>query len=168
MTDKEDRASGPSQAPPVSPHVSLSLRQWIGLPLIAAVPILTILGVFGERATQVSARSIALDVHVTYPVRFRYRQVQSLRVSVRNVSPDTLDSVSVSFDTAYIQRFSSVRFDPAIFSAYVARISKLAPGSTGSVFVELWGEQYGRHLGRVTITTRGDSVDIPLSTFVFP
>jgi hypothetical protein len=159
---------GPPPAPKTDARISLTTKQVLGLPLIAAVPLLAMLGVFGERATTTVVRSAAVDVAVTFPARFRYRQVQALRVSVRNTSARPFDTVFVSFDTAYIARFSSVRFDPAVTSAFVVPMSHLAAGASGLVSVELWGEQYGRHRGRVVVTANGDSVSVPISTFVFP
>jgi hypothetical protein len=165
-------ASGADDGPPAVPktdaRISLTTKQVLGLPLIAAVPLLALLGVFGERATTTVVRSNAVEVTATFPARFRYRQIQALRVSVRNTSPRPLDIVFVSFDTAYIARFSSVRFDPAVTSAFVVPISHLAAGASGLVSVELWGEQYGRHRGRVVVTAGSDSVSIPISSFVFP
>ena len=168
MNDHRDSAAGLGEPPEVPLRVSLTIRQWIGLPLIAAIPLLAILGLFGERAADVTAHSASLSVRVTYPVRFRYRQVQQLRVTVRNNSPATLDTVLVSFDTAYISRFSNVRFDPSPIAAFVVPIRRLAPGAVGDAFAEVYGEQYGRNRGRIVVTTRGDSVVIPVSTFVFP
>lgn len=159
---------GPPEAPKSDGRISLTAKQVVGLPLLAAVPLLALLGVFGERAATAVARSNAVEVTVTYPARFRYRQVEPLRVAVRNTSANTLDTVLVSFDTAYIARFSSVRFDPAVTSAFVVPVSHLAAGASGLVSVELWGEQYGRHGGRIVVTARGDSLSVPISTFVFP
>lgn len=146
----------------------LTVKQRIGVPLIAAVPLLAVLGVFGESTSSASARSASLEVRVSYPARFRYRQIQALRVDVRNTSPAPLDTVKVSVDTAYVSRFSSVRFDPAPTAAYVVPLTRLRPGEHGLVSVELWGEQYGLHRGRITVTAPGDSVAISISTFVFP
>ena len=159
---------GPPEAPKTVARISLTAKQVIGLPLIAAVPLLALFGVFGERATTAVARSSTIEVTVTYPARFRYRQVQPLRVAVRNTSPRSIDTAFVSFDTAYIARFSSVRFDPAVRSAFVVPATDIAPGATALVSVELWGEHYGNHRGRVVVAAKGDSVAVPLSTFVFP
>ena len=45
------------------------------------VPILALLGLFGERTALAGARSATLDVAVSYPERFRYRQVQPLTLA---------------------------------------------------------------------------------------
>ncbi|HEY5062031.1 MAG TPA: hypothetical protein VII52_10875 [Gemmatimonadaceae bacterium] len=168
MISHHDQAPRPADPPTVERRVVLTAKQRIGVPLIAAVPLLALLGLFGESSNTASVRSASLEVRASYPTRFRYRQIQALRVDVRNISRVTLDTVMVSVDTAYVSRFSSVRFDPAPTAAYVVPLTHLRPGEHGLVSAELWGEQYGRHRGRITVTAPGDSVAISISTFVFP
>lgn len=168
MNAQREQAPRPSDPPAVKRHVVLTVKQRLGLPLIAAVPLLALLGVFGEHSNTTSVRSTSLEVHAWYPARFRYRQIQALRIDVRNISRVTLDTVKVSVDTAYVSRFSSVRFDPAPAAAYIVPLTHLRPGEHGLVSAELWGEQYGRHRGRITVTAAGDSVAMSISTFVFP
>lgn len=158
----------PPSPPRRTPRVVLTTMQWIALPIIAAFPVLAAFGVFGERSSTASASSRTVDVRAAYPARFRYRQIQPLRVTVRNRSRQVLDTVFVSFDTGYISKFSSVRFDPPLHAAYVVPLTNLTPDATGLVAVELWGEQYGRHRGRIVVRTGADSVAIPMSTLVFP
>lgn len=158
----------PPAAPRLNGRIALTTKQLFGLPVIAAVPVLALFGFFGTRTAVSVDRSKTLDVAVTYPERFRYRQTQPLRVTVRNRGPSSIDTVFVSFDTAYIARFSDVRFDPSVGSAFVVPIAHLAPGASSLVSVELSGDAYGRHRGRIVVTDEGDRVEIALSTFVFP
>ena len=158
----------PPAVPDIERRLALTRKQRIGLPLLAAVPLLALLGFFGERARTRHIESASFNVDITYPLRFRYRQIQPLRVSVKNTWRDTIDTVRVSFDTAYISRFSSVRFDPSITSAYVVPITHLTPLSSGLVSVELWGERYGMHYGTITVSTRTEYITVGISTFVFP
>ena len=90
---------------------------------MVAIPILALFGVFGESQTRARATTASLDMMVSYPSRFRYRQVQSLHVTVRNLTSSVADTVKVAFDTSYISRFSGVRFDPASKSAYVVDLT---------------------------------------------
>jgi hypothetical protein len=105
---------------------------------------------------------------VRYPSRFRYRQIESLDVTLRNVSAHTLDTVSVSLDTAYITRFSSVRIEPAPRKAYVVELIDLKPRESRLVPAELWGERYGSHEGRITAVVHADSASTLVHTIVFP
>lgn len=165
----ESIPSGLLPAPPEIPRrITFTRKQWIGLPLIMLVPILTVLGVFGEHRAEVRASGASLSLVVRYPDRFRYRQVQQLDISVRNASPRRIDTLRVSLDTGYISRFSSVRIVPAPHSAFVVDLTSVAAGETRLVTAELWGEQYGRHRGRVIASAGSDSEIVDLNTFVFP
>jgi len=147
----------------------LTRKQRIGIPILLAVPILALFGLFGETQGHAHTTSGSIDVEVSYPARFRYRQVQSLQVSVRNLSTTAAaDTIRVSFDTAYISRFSSVRFDPAAKSAYTVDLTDVKPSESRLVSVELWGQDYGTHRGTVVARHGTDSAIVHLSTFVFP
>ena len=128
----------PVGPPATAPRLSLTLKQYLGLPLIAAIPVLTLFGAFGESRESVRVASATLEMTVHYPSRFRYRQIQSLDVTVRNRSARTLDTVTVSLDTAYIARFSSVRIEPTPREAYVVKLTDLEPQESQLVSVELW------------------------------
>ena len=160
----------PSPPPPPSihPKIHLSLKQWIGFPILLAVPILALLGLFGETRAQAHSTNGSIDLQVSYPARFRYRQVQSVRVSVRNLSPIVADTMMVSFDTGYVSRFSSVRFDPATNSAYTVDLVDVKPSESRLISVELWGQDYGSHRGTVVARHGSDSAIVHLRTFVFP
>ena len=162
----------PDPSPPPPPSIDLkihlSLKQRIGIPILLAVPILALLGLFGETRAQAHSTNGSIDLQVSYPARFRYRQVQSLRVSVRNLSPIVADTMKVSFDTAYVSHFSSVRFDPAPSSAYTVDLIDVKPSESRLVSVELWGQDYGSHRGTVVARHGSDSAIVHLRTFVFP
>src|SRR5256885_5271913 len=100
--------------------------------------------------------------------RFRYRQVQPLHLSVRNVSTQPLDTITVSFDTAYISRFSSVRFDPPTKKAYAIELTGVKPMESRFIAVELWGQDYGMHRGSIVARAGTDSAVLRFRTFVFP
>lgn len=159
---------GPPQAPATTRRFALTRKQLVGLPLIAAVPVLCLLGVFGEHSAHTTAASANIEVAIRYPARFRYRQVQPLEISVRNRGARVIDTVHVSLDTAYITRFSSVRIDPAPQRAFVVDLLRLQPGESRLVDAELWGQEYGRHNGRIVVSGNGDSAIATISTFVFP
>ena len=132
------------------------------------VPILALLGLFGERTALARGRSAALDVAVSYPERFRYRQVQPLHLTVRNLSSLPLDTITVSFDTAYISRFSSVRFDPPVRKTYAVELTDVKPMESRFVAVELWGQDYGIHRGAIVVRGGTDSAVVHVRSFVFP
>ena len=140
----------------------------MGIPLLAVIPLLTLLGVFGEGRATTRVVSPTVEMRVVYPSRLRYRQIGLLEVAVRNVSGHALDTIALSLDTAYVTRFSSVRIEPAPRLAYTVALTAVKPQETRLVAAELWGQDYGSHAGHVVATTSGDSVSSPIHTFVFP
>jgi hypothetical protein len=149
-------------------RLALTRKQYVGLPLLAVIPVLALFGVFGERRADASSSSHVLEMRVRYPSRFRYRQIESLDVTVRNISSRTLDTVSVSIDTAYVTRFSSVRIEPTPREPFVVALINLRPMETRLVTAELWGERYGSHNGRISASAQADTVSTLVHTFVFP
>jgi hypothetical protein len=167
LTTEQDPVSPPSP-PLVAPRLSLTGKQLVGIPLLAVIPLLTLLGVFGEARTTTRVVSPAVDMRVVYPSRLRYRQIGLLEIAVRNVSGHTLDTLALSLDTAYVTRFSSVRIEPAPQLAYRVALTAIKPRETRLVAAELWGQDYGSHTGHIVATTLGDSVSSRIQTFVFP
>ncbi|MFL5613596.1 MAG: hypothetical protein ACJ796_08050 [Gemmatimonadaceae bacterium] len=163
------RQESPLPEPPSLPRqIRLTRKQLLGLPLIVLVPLLTLLGVFGEHQGTVGVEHGPFSVVVRYPDRFRYRQVQQLDISLVNLSQRAIDTVRVSLDTAYISRFSSVRIIPTPRSAFVVELSGVGPGERRLVTAELWGERYGVHRGRIVVSAGTDSASVELRTLVFP
>ena len=132
------------------------------------IPIAALFGLFGERTALAHAKSAGLDVVVSYPERFRYRQLQPLRLAVRNLSAQPIDTLTVSFDTTYISRFSSVRFDPPVKKAYAVELTDVKPMESRFVAVELWGQDYGIHRGAIVVRGGTDSAVVHVRSFVFP
>jgi hypothetical protein len=158
----------PEPAPEIRAKIELSRKQRLGFPLLIAVPILALFGVFGETEAHTHLTTGPVDVRISYPTRFRYRQVHSLHVTVRNVSSNVLDSVSVAFDTAYVSRFSGVRFDPTPQVAYTVQLTNVKPSESRLISVELWGQDYGNHRGTIVARSGSDSAIAHLKTLVFP
>ena len=164
----DSRSIGPSAPPQMRRGLALTRKQRIGLPILTLIPLLALLGIFGERAATVNATSSSLAVSVRYPERFRYRQVLPLAVTVRNQSPRLIDTIRVSLDTAYITRFSSVRITPAPSTAFTVTLAGVRPGEQRLVSAELWGQDYGRLRGRIVVSTPNDSAVVNVRTLVFP
>jgi hypothetical protein len=103
-------------------QVLFTRKQWVGLPLLFGVPVLALFGVFGEQRAEAHAISPVADVHIEFPTRFRYRQVQSLHVSVRNVSGQRIDVLGKR-DLTQMSPFELVTllFIPQLFSRALPR-----------------------------------------------
>lgn len=157
----------PPPPPEIPRQAKLYPYQWIGLAVIALVPIIAGIGLFGESWKQLRAASGALDVAVSYPDRLRYWQVNQIEVQVRNLSAAPLDSVRVSIDSAFGMRFATLASQPAFEEAFQLAIPRIPPHQTRPVVIEIRADRYGRHSGTLTIAA-ADTVRVPLSILVFP
>ena len=165
---EESRSMGPVAPPLTTRRIAFTRKQRIGIPLLTLMPLLALLGVFGERSTTIEAQSASLAVSVRYPTRFRYRQAEPLEVTVRNLSSSVIDTIDVVLDTAYMTRFSGVRITPQPRSAFTVALTAVRPGEQRLVAAEVAGEQYGRHHGRIVVSAPNDSIVVRVRTLVFP
>ena len=160
-------------SPPSPPDVPRSVRlypyQGAALTIFTIVVVLALFGVFGESAAMTEESRGALRVRVEHPSRLRHLQTEALRVWVSNASNAPFDTVTVTFDTAYVNRFENVAFTPSADEAYVVRLIDVPGGATRLVDVDLRASDYGRHRGSITVGAGGaDAVRIAIRTFVFP
>lgn len=158
----------PPAPPTTHPRIRIRTQQLVGLILLAAIPVLAVLGVFGEKTGEARAETSELELRVRYPARLRYKTLHPLEVHVRNLSDRPLDRVTVRFADAYISQFSNVQFMPSVNKAFEVELRDVQPGEERLVSAELQAERYGRHSGTVTATTGPTSVTAPLQTFTFP
>lgn len=159
--------------PPPPPEIDRRLRlypwQWIGLPILVLIPVLALFGVFGHTWAEVRDAGADVEMEIRYPSRFRYKELQAMYVSVRNRSDRVLDTVTVAFDTAYINRFSTVTFKPDISRAYEVELTDLMPGDVRLIMVEIQGEAYWGHHGAISARhSDSDTAEVHVSTFIFP
>ena len=157
----------PPPPPEITRRIKLYPYQWIGLGVLALLPVLAWAGVLGESWRVERGRIGALDVVVSYPSRFRYKQLNQIEVQVRNASAAALDSVRVALDTAFGARFSTVQSLPPLDDAFSLTISTIPAQQTRLAVIEIQGERYGRHQGTLTIAA-SDTVRISLSITIFP
>ncbi|MAS34936.1 MAG: hypothetical protein CL610_13080 [Anaerolineaceae bacterium] len=167
----------PVTLPPDSPQIKRQLAfysfQYIGIPLIFLLPLLAVLGVFGESFAVINATSADLALRVDYPTRYRYGLINDMEVIVRNLSDEPIPDLTVSFSVDYINQFAFVTFTPSAElltgEVYEVELEAVLPGESRRVRVELQAQQYGLHSG--TVSVRADSLEpvhVPVSTFVFP
>lgn len=156
------------RAPIGAPRWVLTRKQWVGLPVLALITVLAMVGTFGERTATVTAATRSLGVTVSYPERIRYRQTERLQVAVTNRGSATLDSVVVSLDTAYLSRFTDVRIEPEPVVAYDVRLAHLVPGETRLVVAEVTGDRYWRHPATVGVAMGDERAAVRFSSLVFP
>jgi hypothetical protein len=151
-----------------SPRIRLTRKQSIGLPLLALVPILALLGTFGDRERTIAVASPSLGITINYPDRMRYRQRELLEISVVNRGVRALDTVLVSVDTSYLSRFIDVRGTPPPTTNFSVPLLGVQPGESRLLSVELTGNRYWRHPATVSAATGPERTTVAFSTLVFP
>jgi hypothetical protein len=159
--------------PPSAPHQISRLRlatgQRIGLSLMALVPLLALVGVFGERRESREAAHGSLVLRAEEPTRLRYRQRMTLDLSVANRGTAIVDDVRVRLDSSYLARFSNVSITPSTGPDGAVSLGALAPGGSARLAVTLEGERSGTHHGLATATdAAGDTTRLMLTATVFP
>jgi hypothetical protein len=174
MAHAEETAQ-PPQPPEIEPKFTLSRVQWIGLPLLMLLPLLALLGVFGESFTAVADSNDVLDMEVEYATRYRYKMRNALELSLENLSAQTIPTLTVRLDADYISQFSDIAFSPQLDEItdedYIVHLQDVQPGEVRVVTVEMQGDRYGRHSGTMSATAGGDGngrVQVEVATFIFP
>lgn len=163
----------PPEAPQIPRRFELYAYQYIGILLLLVVPVLALLGVFGESATTLQQASADLTLTITYPTRYRYEMLNSLTAAVRNNTSAAIPTLTVRFSRDYIDQFSDVSFSPSLTritdEAYEVDLSDLPPGAARVVSVDLRADAYGEHRGAVTAAAEGlEPAGLMVSTLVFP
>lgn len=166
MADSERR--GPPEPPPGSARLRLTRLQRLGLPVLFLIPILALFGLLGEHFAMAHARGAGVTLDARYPDRAHYRQPLSIRLHVRNDSPQKMDTITVVLDSAFMSGFSDVSVSTTLNGAYVARLTGLAPGESRQLNAMVSGERAGRHAGSISVSTPLGTVRTPAATFVFP
>lgn len=164
-----DEAGGPPEAPPMDARLRFGKGQLLGLIVLLLVPVAALAGAFGESWTVAEARTSDLGIRMRYPDRYRYKQINNFEVFVQNTSGRVIDTVTVSFDTSFVMKFSNPVFVPGVSDAFEIPLTAVRPGETRVVVAELQGEHYWVHEGDVRITSGGaDTATIPLRTLILP
>lgn len=162
-------AQRPPEPPDVVPSLRLSVAQWVGIPLLALVPLVALAGVFGESKAERVDRHGPLLASANVPTRFRYRQRLTLEVSVANRSNAPVSDVRVRVDSSYLDRFSNVSLSPHALPDGSVAFGSLTPAASVLLAVTLEGERSGVIRGAAVVTdAQGDTVRIPLKSTVFP
>jgi hypothetical protein len=171
MTEARDPPD--DRAPPAPPELPRRLRlyavQWIGVPLLVALPLLALLGAFDERRATIEVSSLELQLRIDYPARSRYKEINTFLISVENRAQHALDAVHVVLDPALVDGFTRLEFIPAASSANTIALLGLQPGEAREVQVILQAERSWRRAGEIIATSGAhDTARVHLRTFVLP
>jgi hypothetical protein len=163
----------PPQPPDVERELQFYPWQIAGIVLIALVPILALFNVFGEAFETTSAASAELEINVLYPARYTYSMINSVEVSVHNLSAQSIPTVTVRIDRSYLDSFSHVNITPGpktiTEDAYEVELTDLTAGEVRRVVAEIQGDKYGMHEAFITAVPEGAGpVEVSITTIVFP
>jgi hypothetical protein len=158
----------PPEAPELPRQIHLYRSQWLGLPVLFVLPVLALLGVFGEVRDEARVTSGGIELAIDYPTRLRSGQRSGVTVRVRNAAAETLDSVSLRWDTAYLHNFAGLELLPGRDGEPSEAVT-LAAGEEWLVRLELEGGALWNHSGSVAALVRGSqAASVRIRTFVFP
>ena len=169
----EQTLSAPQQPPDMQRRITMYPAQFIGMCLIALIPLLALFGVFGERMDSTDTRNSVFILHVDYPALFRSKTDNVLMVRVENGSSEVIDSTIVSFTTSYITKFSNVGFTPEISrvtsDAYEVALENLLPNEERIITIELEAKDAGRFNCVIVVSAPSvEPLQANITTMVFP
>ncbi len=165
----DDEASQPPEAPEIERRFKLHRAQLIGVPILLLLPVLALVGVFGEARQTLSTGTSEISATVEYTTRHRHSMLNRLLLDVSNTTAATLDTVTVEIDTTYVSRSSDVTAIPSFEYPYTIQLTDLHPGETRKVHVEYHSHRYGPLSGELRVSSGGaDTARLALSTFIFP
>lgn len=81
------------ESPKLPRNFKLWWHQWIAFPVILAIPILALCGVFGDSGAHVATSSRNVALSADYPKRMHYGQTEELLVTIKNITARQLDAV---------------------------------------------------------------------------
>lgn len=175
QTQQEVR-SGTAEHPPLPPafdrQFQLHPYQYIGIPLLFVIPILTLLGFFGQTLETKQALNDVLAVQVTYTTRVRYTNPAPMSLDITNRTAAPLSHVTVALDRAYMDGFDDLNILPAptmmTDSAILIDLTDLQAGQTQRIAVEIKAGPSGVYAGTITVSADGNVLKIPIETLSFP
>jgi hypothetical protein len=147
--------------------------QYILMPLIFLIPILALLGVFGETTTTQDQANRDLAMRITYNSRSRHRLSTVIKVYITNQTDAPLSNLNARFDRGYMDGFEWVSFLPTVTEvtddAYIITLETIPAGETHAITVDLKAKHIGLFAGLVTVEGDGiEPVSIRLESFTFP
>jgi hypothetical protein len=147
----------PREVQPYPRVVRLGPLEWIGVPLLALLPVLALLGVLGpsnaEQAVAVPASDLLVEL--SYPSRLRHKGDGEMRVLVHNTGSAPRRGLLLGLDQNYLERFGRVQSLPPsqsmVSGALRIALPPLAGGESASVRLMLEAGDWGRLPGWIEL-----------------
>lgn len=156
-------APSPSARPPRTyPRlVRLGTLEWVGIPLLATLPLLSCVGALGpgdaHQSTQVSLPPGTLELAVEYPARLRHSTKGELLATVRNTGDGAVQGLVLGLDAAYLRELVPTDEGPAPVGLrrQAQRVElplpPLRPGESATLRLRVLAESWGRVSGGVEL-----------------
>jgi hypothetical protein len=166
----------PPPQPPQPPEFDRKLQFYpfhlLGIALLILVPVLALLGVFGETSAVVQGASNGIELEVHYSNRIHFQGLDGTEIRIRNTTGNVISSLTVAIDKAFLDNFSDLAFTPEVTqiteAAYLVELSEVQPGETRIVTYDSRGKIAGSHLGNVTVVSADNGPTVVLETLIIP
>ena len=173
MSNQNQPSPEPPKPPDFERRLELYSYQYIAIPLLLLIPILALLGVFGETSASAAAESPGLSLGVDYPDRMHAGMGNEIAIAVTNESGEDMPLLEVLVDQAYLDKFVDVSFTPdaaRLTDAYaVIELHDVAAGETRLVTIQIHGRWVGAQAADIRVRAGANAdVSTTISTFVFP
>jgi hypothetical protein len=161
---------------PYPRQVRLGAIEWIGIPLLALLPVLGLVGALGpsNASLAVSVPTAQLRIELSHPARLRHKGDGEMRVLVRNTGSSEQRGLSIGLDQHYLEGFGRVQALPPLQSlggeALRIELPGLPAGESASVRLMLEAGDWGRHPGWIELANeRGTTLArLDFQTLVLP
>lgn len=175
MEDASNGPGKPEDPPEFHRRTVVSRSRLPGLVLLAAIPMLALFGLLGDRTRTRRAEAAGMRVTVEMPAEARYGDACRLRVLIEDDGAAARGEtpLRVTVSEAYLEHFSGIRSQAEGIRATVGGIV-VEPGADergghAPWVIELTPDERGRARGELRVT-RPDGVEamVPLETLVLP
>lgn len=162
----------PPRPPSIGREFRPNVSQVLGVGTLMLFVLLALFGVFGRTQGELLVEEAPLRLELAYPERFRYKTIGTLEARVSNTGATALPAVTVRFERAFVDAFSTTSFTPSpsrvTDEAYEVQLGDLPAGETRLVLVQVQAEAYWWHAGFVEVSAGSASARAEPSVFVFP
>lgn len=173
MSDKRSTQQQPPSPPYFERRIEIPRMQGIGVALLALIPLAALFGAFGLRSDQAMGQGDGVSLEVHYPALLRYQMSLPLELRVRNTGTQPLSQLSARIDEKWLTRFSNAELTPQprqVTDRYFeVTLPDVPAGEERRIVGSLQGNEYGRHLGTVSLAVGARVVArVDVRTIVLP
>jgi hypothetical protein len=172
MSEQREQVPQPPQPPKFERKLKFYPYQLIGIPLLFLIPILALLGLFGETSTSIQSADSGIEINVHYPNRIHFQGLDGTEIAIRNTTENVIPLVTVSVEKAFLDAYSDVTFTPDVDriteEVYMIDLTDIPSGETRYITIDSRGKIAGSHRGFVTASADDIGPSVTLETFIFP